>query len=80
MPIWEKLKPCPRHTLACRFCGRKISISRAAIIAVVVPITAGAYVAHALAPPTLGVAAIVVGGLAAVGVYVYAVPIIGRDG
>jgi uncharacterized membrane protein YebE (DUF533 family) len=80
MTIWEKLKTGPRHTHSCRSCGRRISISRTALIAVLVPVTVGALVAHAVASQALGVAAIVLGGLAAVGVYIYAVPIIGRDG
>jgi hypothetical protein len=79
MTIWEKLKTGPRHTLCCRSCGGRVSISRAAIFAVVVPVAIGAFVANASASLVLGAAAIMAGGVAAVWVYIYAVPVVRRD-
>jgi DNA-directed RNA polymerase subunit RPC12/RpoP len=79
MTIWEKLKTGPRHELACRSCGRKISVSKSAILAVIVPVTIGAFVAHTSASLTLGAGAILTGGAVAILVYIFSIPIVGRD-
>jgi hypothetical protein len=79
MTAWQKLKIGPRHHVDCGSCGRKVSVSNAAVVTAVVPVTIGAFIAYASASLTLGTAAILTGGAAAVWVYVYAVPIVGRD-
>lgn len=79
MTIWKKLTIGPRHSVACRSCGKKITVSKAAILAIVVPVTAGALMAYASPSLTLGSVAILIGGAAAVGLYILAVPIVGRD-
>jgi len=79
MTRWEKLKTRPRQSLSCRSCGRKIAISRAWLLAILLPATIGAFIADASRSLTLGAIAIAGGSVVAVCMYLYAVPIVGRD-
>jgi len=79
MTFRQKLKLGPRHKVGCGTCGRKVSVSKVAILAAAVPVTIAAFLAHIATSLLLGSAALLIGGAAAISVYVFAVPIVGRD-
>jgi hypothetical protein len=79
MTLWEKLTTRPRRPMSCRSCGKQISISQSAIFAILAPITVGAFIAGASRSLTLGALAIIMGAVAGVAIYLYAVPVVGRD-
>ena len=80
MTFWQKLKTGSRHTLPCRSCGRKVSVSRTSLLAVLVPVTAGAFIASEAISLALGTAAIIIGGTSAICIYLFVVPVSGREG
>ena len=78
MSAWEKLRIGPRHSVPCRACTRKVSVSKAAVLAVIAPVIIGAIAAHLSTSLALGAASILAGGIAALLLYVYAVPLVER--
>lgn len=78
MGVWDKLRT-GRVTRPCEACGRRLTISRWAIPAVILPIAIGAFIADRAASLTIGSLAIAVGAAVAVLLLVFAVPVVERD-
>jgi len=79
MSRWEKLKTRPRDARDCRSCGKKVSVPLWSILAILLPIAVGAFIADGTKSLALGSAAILFSAFAAVCCYLYAVPLVGRD-
>jgi len=68
----------PVRSVPCQSCGKRVSVSRWSILAVV-PFLIGIGAAWYLEASPLGIAALVVGVIAMFAVHEYAVPLVRRD-
>ena len=79
MTLWQKLKTGPRHAIHCRSCSQQVSVSATGtMLAVVGPIAAGGMIAHFSTSLALGAIAILAGGVAAIALYLFSVPVTRR--
>jgi hypothetical protein len=79
MTAWQKLRAGPRRKVNCMTCGKQVSVAPTAILAVLVPVSVAAVVANFTPSLAFGAVAIVASGFAAALVYIFTVPIVGRE-